>query len=148
MHLERRQSPQIHRARDLEAGSGLTVPHPGSADNPIVRLTYHARRWGVLLAQIARQRASIERKTAMSSSTIASRLSATALLAVLLTAASACGDQTAADIAPAPPGAGPSAEPKAQSPRATDADARRAAQGQLPSPSPAPPGKRLPDARP
>ena len=84
----------------------------------------------------------------MSSSTIASRLSATALLAALLITGSACGTQTAADIAPSAPGAGPAAEPEGKSPRALDADARRAEQGQVPSPSPAPPGKRLPDARP
>ena len=85
----------------------------------------------------------------MSSNTVAARLSATALLTVLLTAASACGTKTTVDdVAPSAPGAGSSAQPEGKSQRALDADARRAAQGQVPSPSPAPPGKRLPDARP
>jgi hypothetical protein len=84
----------------------------------------------------------------MSSNTVAARLSATALLTVLLTAASACGTQTVDDGAPSAPGAGSSAQPEGKSKRALDADARRAAQGQVPSPSPAPPGMRLPDARP
>ncbi len=84
----------------------------------------------------------------MSSNTVAVRLSATALLTVLLTAATACGTQTANDVAPSAPGAGSSAQPEGKSQRALDADARRAAQGQVPSPSPAPPGMRLPDARP
>ena len=85
----------------------------------------------------------------MSSNTVAARLSATALLTVLLTAASACGTQTTVDdVVPSAPGAGSSAQPEGQSQRALEADARRAAQGQMPTPSPAPPGKRLPDARP
>ena len=85
----------------------------------------------------------------MSSNTVAARLSATALLTVILTAASACGTKTTVDdVVPSAPGAGSSAQSEGKSERALDADARRAAQGQMPSPSPAPPGKRLPDARP
>ena len=75
---------------------------------------------------------------------------ATALLTVILTAASACGTKTTVDdVVPSAPGAGASAAARGQVARVhIDADARRAAQGQVPSPSPAPPGKRLPDARP
>ena len=77
---------------------------------------------------------------------------ASGILAALLFAA-ACGTQTAADLDTVAPGA--ITTPEGKSPRALDADARRAAQGQLPSPSPSVdgaqpgvPGKRLPDARP
>jgi hypothetical protein len=63
-------------------------------------------------------------------------LAAAALFAALLTA-SACGEQSGVvnDLGGAVPGSVPSASQQGQSEKAQDADARRAAQGQLPSPS-------------
>ena len=64
-------------------------------------------------------------------------LAAAALFAALLTA-SACGEQSGVvnDLGGAVPGGVPStSSQQGQSEKAQDADARRAAQGQLPSPS-------------
>ena len=63
-------------------------------------------------------------------------LAAAALFAALLTA-SACGEQSGVvnDLSGAVPGSVPSTSQQGQSEKAQDADARRAAQGQLPSPS-------------
>lgn len=89
----------------------------------------------------------------MSHPTTAGRrgLAAAAALTALLTAA-ACGTQTAADLDGSVPGARPSSTPQGQSQKALDADARRAARGQLPTPTQAPDqapsGRHLPDARP
>lgn len=81
-------------------------------------------------------------------------LAAAALLG-LLAAASACGTDTAVAKDPVgQPGTGQHPQGRAQqlegqSDRALQADAARAAQGQLPStPSPAPAGKRVPDLMP
>ena len=74
-------------------------------------------------------------------------LAAAGIITALLYA-SACGTQTAVDQVA--PGVAPSAniQEQGQSEKALDADARRAAQGQLPSPESAPAGKRVPDTRP
>ena len=76
-----------------------------------------------------------------------SGIAAAGLFTALLLA-SACGTQTAADLEAPGIGSHPTQGGQGQSAKAIDADARRAAQGQLPSPAPAAPGKRLPDARP
>ena len=74
-------------------------------------------------------------------------LAAAALFAALLTA-SACGEQSGVveDLGGAVPGAVPSQQ--GQSEKAQDADARRAAQGQLPEPSQVPVRRPVPDALP
>lgn len=76
-------------------------------------------------------------------------LASAALLGLLGTVA-ACGSETetATDLGGAVPGAATSQPPEGQSERALEADALRAAQGQAPSDPAAPPGRRVPDARP
>jgi len=76
-------------------------------------------------------------------------IAAAALLAALLTG-TACGTQTGVvtDLDGALPGSAPSASPQGQSEKATDADARRAARGQLPEPSEPAARRRVPDALP
>ena len=84
----------------------------------------------------------------MSNPTVGRRGIAAAGMLTALLMASACGTQTAADLDAVVPGVDPSQTSQGQSDKALDADARRAAKGQLPTPSPGAPGKRLPDARP
>lgn len=78
------------------------------------------------------------------------RVIAAASLLGLLATGAACGARTdtVKDLGSDLSGATGQQTQQDRSERSLDADARRAAHGQLPAPSPAPAGKRVPDYRP